>query len=641
MATVIDALIVELGLDPKNFTEGQKKAGESLIKMRKSAEDEGKKIQQTFNGVRNQLLAMFAAFTAGKGLKEFISDMVQAEAETARFASQLDSTVSELSSIRGAAVLAGGTAAGALGNVQSLVKEFQNYSLTGQSSIIPFLYALNVGITDNQGKMKTITQYYLDLSRAVEGMDKARAAALLQGAGIADQGTLNLLLQGPKAVQAMIKEQQRLGVITKEDAEAGLQMQHSLLALQQSSTSLGRTLLTQVAPVLIKILDGLTNLAVFIRAHKPFLDAFAASIAGIATALVIFFSPVTALVAGITLAVVALSGALALLFDDWDTWMKGGKSSFGWFYDSVAGGLKNLVKDFQDSFKLINDAIHFRWKDAAEDMKRLNERGKEEGAGVKEFAKKALSSDGTGKDFFWRHWGGKRMDTTALGNLISRGEGGYNSVNLGQAGGYRSSTRDLENMTIAQVMAAQKNKEFNAAGKYQIIGPTLANAVKALKLNTNEKFSAANQEKIFKEYLLSIKNQAIGDYISGKSNDITAAVKAASKEWASVTDPDTGKSHYAGVGNNKASISVEEMTRALQLARATSQPIMMAQVPGVGTVVPSQSGGPVSNSTTSHETKINQVIVQTQATDAAGIARDIKPALERDAFASQTNNGAS
>jgi hypothetical protein len=165
-------------------------------------------------------------------------------------------------------------------------------------------------------------------------------------------------------------------------------------------------------------------------------------------------------------------------------------------------------------------------------------------------------------------WGD--IANSAFGALISKGEGSYDSVNRGASGGYQAGTEKLESMTIAQVMAAQRAHQFNAAGRYQIIGSTLADAVKSLGLTGGEKFDKATQDRIFEQYLLQNKRKAIGDYISGKSSDLVAAIKAASLEWASVADPDTGRSHYAGVGNNKATISPAEITRALENARITA-----------------------------------------------------------------------
>ncbi|KKL38620.1 mannosyl-glycoprotein endo-beta-N-acetylglucosamidase [Burkholderia contaminans FFH2055] len=165
----------------------------------------------------------------------------------------------------------------------------------------------------------------------------------------------------------------------------------------------------------------------------------------------------------------------------------------------------------------------------------------------------------------------ERLADTAFGKLIARGEGDYNSVNRGARGGYRADTENLEGMTLAQVMAAQRAGQFNAAGRYQIIGDTLSDAASALKLNGSEMFDRKLQDRIFSEYLVRNKRRSIADYVEGRSDDLRAALRAASREWASVADPDTGRSYYAGKGNNRASITAAEMEAALRNTRATYQ----------------------------------------------------------------------
>lgn len=174
------------------------------------------------------------------------------------------------------------------------------------------------------------------------------------------------------------------------------------------------------------------------------------------------------------------------------------------------------------------------------------------------------------------------LAATPFGALIARGEGSYNSVNRGKAGGYRSGTEDLGNKTVGEVMADQAAHKYNAAGRYQIIAGTLREAAKSMGLKGDEKFDQKLQDRIFSEHLAGTKRPAIADYLSGRSNDIRAALKATALEWASVADPDTGRSAYEGQGNNRSSISVAEMTRALEETRKRTM---------AGTVPPSAAPG--------------------------------------------------
>ncbi|MBU9592758.1 mannosyl-glycoprotein endo-beta-N-acetylglucosamidase [Burkholderia multivorans] len=177
----------------------------------------------------------------------------------------------------------------------------------------------------------------------------------------------------------------------------------------------------------------------------------------------------------------------------------------------------------------------------------------------------------------------QRLADTAFGKLIARGEGDYNSVNRGKAGGYKAGTEDLENMTVAQVMAAQRAQKFNAAGRYQIIKDTLAEAVRSMGLKGDEKFDRGMQDRIFEQYLVHNKRRAISDYLSGKSEQLGEAIYATAKEWASVAVPkgmktesgrisDGTMTFYDKSGKNKASITEAQMRLAMQNSRALYQP---------------------------------------------------------------------
>jgi hypothetical protein len=156
-----------------------------------------------------------------------------------------------------------------------------------------------------------------------------------------------------------------------------------------------------------------------------------------------------------------------------------------------------------------------------------------------------------------------------LADLVGRGEGGYNSVNRGAPGDYKSGTENLATMTVDQVMAAQRAGKFNAAGKYQITKNTLPGAVEDLQLTGREKFDKALQDRIFAQYLIGDKRPQIRDYLAGRSDDLHGAALAASEEWASIADPDTGRTRYPG--HNRASISPAEIEDALESARTQRQ----------------------------------------------------------------------
>jgi len=163
--------------------------------------------------------------------------------------------------------------------------------------------------------------------------------------------------------------------------------------------------------------------------------------------------------------------------------------------------------------------------------------------------------------------------------VIAGGEGGYNSVNQGNAGDTPGGSqelfgKDLTEMTIGEIMDAQASGKVYAVGKYQIIDTTMAEWVNHPKggVSRSDKFDAATQEK-FKTYVINIKRPEIGRYLRGESDDVVAAAQGIAREFASVglSRPEAGRgvdqSRYAGIGDNAASISSREIQQSLKFDR--------------------------------------------------------------------------
>jgi hypothetical protein len=75
-ATVIDALVVSLGLNAQNFLSGSRAVANSLrstsnqaTQTAKEMEARGAQAAQFFSKIRNEALAMLAVFTAGVGIR--------------------------------------------------------------------------------------------------------------------------------------------------------------------------------------------------------------------------------------------------------------------------------------------------------------------------------------------------------------------------------------------------------------------------------------------------------------------------------------------------------------------------------------------------------------------------------------------
>lgn len=108
------------------------------------------------------------------------------------------------------------------------------------------------------------------------------------------------------------------------------------------------------------------------------------------------------------------------------------------------------------------------------------------------------------------------------------------------------SVQPLSSLTIGEVKQVQllmlKNgSSSTAVGKYQFIRGTLNELVTKLGLSDNTIFNADTQDKLAMQKL--ILNRGYDKWLNGKMSDRDFQ-KGLSKEWASIADPDTGKSYY-------------------------------------------------------------------------------------------------
>ena len=132
MPTMIDSLVISLGLDAKAVVKGQKQAEGAFKRVQTSAAKMGDGVAtaantagDAFHSLERKALAFFAVLTAGKTLKAFISDTTSANVAAGNMARNLGVSVNSLTAWQKAAQAAGGSAEDVSGSLGSLVSQFQ------------------------------------------------------------------------------------------------------------------------------------------------------------------------------------------------------------------------------------------------------------------------------------------------------------------------------------------------------------------------------------------------------------------------------------------------------------------------------------------------------------------------------------
>lgn len=137
--------------------------------------------------------------------------------------------------------------------------------------------------------------------------------------------------------------------------------------------------------------------------------------------------------------------------------------------------------------------------------------------------------------------------------------GNYNAV-FGKA----NNPEDLSTFTVDGILARQQAQrqagaKSTAVGRYQIIYKTLAGLKRQLGLNGSERFTPELQDRMALQLL---RNRGYDRFRDGKLGLHEFALQLA-QEWASLPDPRTGRSYYAGDGLNRSHVSPSQVASAL------------------------------------------------------------------------------
>jgi len=191
--------------------------------------------------------------------------------------------------------------------------------------------------------------------------------------------------------------------------------------------------------------------------------------------------------------------------------------------------------------------------------------------GVVDGVRKSLESDTDKKS---KEQQSAEKANAELLSFISKGEGGYNSMNQGTSGSsivgstHNASSilgKNLTEMTVGEVMEHQESGKLYAAGRYQIIPSTMKMAVARAGVSPDDLFNQSTQDKLGLALIYNGQRPRLSSYLKKENNDLHGAMEDLAMEWASAPHPDTGRSYYPPA--NKSSHTVEEVKSALMSAR--------------------------------------------------------------------------
>lgn len=344
MTTVIDALIVTLGLNAQGFLQGNREANQSLDRTRtntrtltqeeekrekanaKNRKERNKDYPEqrrqqkesidNFRELTRQAVSFFGITTTIGGMGAWIGGITQANSQLYRTSLNLDTSVESLKAWGMAIEQTGGDAKSAVGTMQNLSDMMTGITLGVLPSNLNVFNLLGVDLFKASKSAEPLVEVLKMINKGAQKLKETRgqkeAFNIVRMLGI-DSDMANLLVQDEKSLNDLLDSVKKINVLNEAAAKKSYELARQWVILKQKGDALGQTIENQVSPSIIKLLENLMKFS----EENPKIVAGIGIIAG---ALLSRFAPVKALLVGI--------GAL-LGISSWQEWANGGKSFIG------------------------------------------------------------------------------------------------------------------------------------------------------------------------------------------------------------------------------------------------------------------------------------------------------------------------
>ena len=219
----------------------------------KQLESSSKQQENSLRKVALQATALIGIFTAGRGIRDFVASLTSGDAASGRLAKNINMSVEELTRWQSLATNFGGDSQGVAQMFASWSDDINNAALTGQSTMIPMFQQLRVQVVDMKGNIRSYSDILKDIaaSPVFRAMNRPQQTAYLKRMGV-EQGTANAIMEGPVALAKALKEQP---IVSEKDAANAILFEKNLEKIKNTSMALGRTIFNDLAPSINQLLE--------------------------------------------------------------------------------------------------------------------------------------------------------------------------------------------------------------------------------------------------------------------------------------------------------------------------------------------------------------------------------------------------
>lgn len=381
--SVIDELLISIGLDAKEFAKGVdavrgkvesfatkakeqfeavgtqskdtgavsalsfSRAGERVQKLGEASKEAASAISDSFKGaapaielVRSKLGLLAATFGLVTGGAQTFSNYVDKSESLARLSTQLGVSVRELDAFGKAAEAAGGSAESIFASMKAY------YQQSGRPA-----------------------EEVFQLASKVEGMSRGAAQRFLQAQGVA-LDAIPIFLQGQKALDALMAKYRKTA-FTAQDSRNARAFKVAWMDFKIAAQDVGNVFVRLVLPGVTKVLDGLSGLVGIIRENTRAFALLAVgfglvfglknlnaiknailAVRAFGVAVNMAALPVTVIAAGVA--------ALVLAIDDLIGFAQGADSLLGRMLKKMGAGSAD-IEELRESLKALGEGFTWLW----------------------------------------------------------------------------------------------------------------------------------------------------------------------------------------------------------------------------------------------------------------------------------------
>lgn len=590
MATIIDSLVVTLGLDPSGFKKGQDEVKKGLNDTRKNAdqtakdmEAAGKRAASFFGSIRTELLALVGVTLSAQGIKTFITSMTSDLMRLGIESRALDISAKSLDGWERAATAAGSSAekmAGTLGSFQKVLTQIR----TGGGQDDPLFGAL----TSFGGATGANFDYQNDNSEAIMRKIAANWGKLSKDAQRRFGGMFgfdNATQQGLSS-GALVKDADHFRDISRalpEATEKALAFNRRLEEMKQKFSAAAQVLYEALIPYVERMIPLIEQFGLWISTHGPEIDKF--------------FSDTAEEIGKVTDAVGGLENALKLLLVFVaGKWLLGMSSSIG----GVKGAMLALGR-----ISLIAGLV---------ELQKYAEQLEKKYSWLTDNPVTNFLNKGAGTD-----------TTTELGKQFYDWVLDKTGIELPRGDGYNSAPRGIRNNNPGNLNFAGQSgatKEGGEGGRFAVF-ESMEHGVAALyrQLQLYFKRGVNTLSSIVKTYAPASDGNNVDAYVSALSK----ATGKGANETIDAGDTTTIVRLIKGIvdhENGKGYISSSDIMGGIQLGASSS----------AARNAPAQSGSQTN-------INISKIDMQTSAGSANALGADIQRNLQRNRLVTPAMTG--